>query len=64
MVEASYTGAPDWGGEIVVENGDESVIDPVPDDLFTIYNDLFDSSDDLSDFEGFQCPHSDVNSNK
>ena len=66
MAEASYAGALDFGGEICVEeyseNDDESFIDPIPDDLFAIYNNLFESSDDLSDFEGFQCPHSDSNS--
>ena len=58
--------APDFGGEICVEedseNDDKSVINPIPDDLFAIYNNVFDSSDDLSDFESFQCPHSDSNS--
>ena len=53
-------------GEICVEedseNDDESVVDPIPDDVFSIYNNLLDSSDDLSDFEDFQCPHSDRNS--
>ena len=66
MAEASDADAPDFGGEICVEedseNDDESVVDPIPDYLFAIYNNLLDSSDDLSDFEGFQCPHSDSNS--
>ena len=59
MAEASYAGAPDFSGEICVEedseNDDESVVDPIPDDLFAIYNNLFDSSDDLSDFRGLTC---------
>ena len=55
MAEASYAATPNFCGEICVEddseNNDESVVDPIPDDLFAIYNNLFDSSDDLSDFE-------------
>ena len=56
MAEASYAGVPDFGREICVKEYSEN------NDLFAIYNNLFDSSDDLSDFEGFQCPHSDSNS--
>ena len=62
MAEASYAGTRDFGGEICVENDDESIVDAIPDDLCAIYNNLFDSSDDISDFDGFQCPHSDSNS--